>query len=271
MAEIPDALRQAEKALHEGRVQDARLMVVEYLRRVPDSEQAWWLLSFAVPEDQQQIDCLQRVLRLNPDNQEARERLAKLEKTGSLPPFQAAINPFVTTANVAEPADRPEPVESPVPAEQVPEATGGEKPSSLALDSMSSEIPQGEVDFPIYIAPPSSPPESTAASPPAKKPGKHTGMIILGIILGIILLILAIVAAIKYTQIQAEVEKQRQIAQQTQEIAQVLTNLPRPTRTPTETSTPTPTRTRTRTPTRTATSTGTPTLPYTLTPTRTPH
>ena len=272
MAELPDALRQAEKALHEGRIQDARLMVVEYIRRIPNSEQAWWLLSFAVLEDRQQIDCLQRVLLLNPNNLQARERLTRIKRSDSQPRLQTTVNPFMAAAGEGEPEPKAEaagPRSGPdaTPPQQVPSKSG-----SFIPDSMPSEpAPQEEVNFPIYTARPAEPvagaesvpqPEAALASPPIKRNRKTRG----GLILAILLVFLVAASAIGYTLLQKKLGKPSQNVQQTLEMAQVLTNLPRPTLPPTWT--PTSTRTFTPTASPTGTSTLTPTLQYTLT--RTP-
>jgi peroxiredoxin len=88
-------LQNAEQFLREGRKQEARLTLVEYVRGHPSSTRGWWMLSFALTDPKQQIDCVERVLRLDPNYAPARSRLEKLK--GNLTP-QTAVSPFIETA-----------------------------------------------------------------------------------------------------------------------------------------------------------------------------
>jgi hypothetical protein len=90
MDEMPEAvLDEAEKNLEEGRQADARNLLAGYLKRQPRSERAWWLMSFAVSEESQKVDCLQRVLALNPTHEDARSRLDSLLNPTEPPEFEA--------------------------------------------------------------------------------------------------------------------------------------------------------------------------------------
>jgi hypothetical protein len=76
MDDNPEAvLDEAEKHLEEGRQNEARSLLAGYLKKEPRSERAWWLMSFAVTEQNQKVDCLNRVLALNPTHEDARSRL----------------------------------------------------------------------------------------------------------------------------------------------------------------------------------------------------
>jgi hypothetical protein len=75
---IPQALQRAAAYLQAGKPQLARPLLIEVVRQQPNSEEGWLLLSQAVTEQQQKIDCLQRVLHINPGNVEAQARLRQL-------------------------------------------------------------------------------------------------------------------------------------------------------------------------------------------------
>jgi hypothetical protein len=87
----PQALQRAAAYLQAGKPHLARPLLIEVVRQQPDSEEGWLLLSQAVVEQQQKIDCLQRVLRINPGNVEAQRRLQQLLS----PPEEVAV-PLVT-------------------------------------------------------------------------------------------------------------------------------------------------------------------------------
>ncbi len=65
-----------------GREDDARRLLAQVVQANPKDEDAWLALALVVPEMDQAIDCLTRVLALNPDNEEAQQYLerAQLEK-----------------------------------------------------------------------------------------------------------------------------------------------------------------------------------------------
>src|SRR5512136_1661710 len=73
-----DVLRRARAYLQANQLQLARPLLAKYLRQFPASEEGWLLLSQAVTEPKQEIDCLQRVLRINPANAEVQARLSRL-------------------------------------------------------------------------------------------------------------------------------------------------------------------------------------------------
>lgn len=93
MNEMDDVLlRQAEQYLMEGSGGMARAVLANHLRQYPNSMQGWWLLSFAVDEPRQQIECLERVLRIDPNHVSARSRLEIIKGGGISQPF---VPPFV--------------------------------------------------------------------------------------------------------------------------------------------------------------------------------
>jgi len=78
-----EILSQAKQLLRAGRKEEARMLLAKFLQQNPQSEYGWWLMSFAVAVPGQQIDCLERVLTLNPNRRKAQARLQEL--TGSSP------------------------------------------------------------------------------------------------------------------------------------------------------------------------------------------
>lgn len=94
-------LQHAEKLLREGKNREASSFLAGYLQQHPDSGHGWWLLSFAVPDLKQQIDCVERVLRIDPHSALAQARLDKLrENSSDLPP---PVPPFVEKISFDEP------------------------------------------------------------------------------------------------------------------------------------------------------------------------
>lgn len=74
-----DPLKRAEELLRAGRPAEARSALQDYLAGNPESAQAWWLLSFAAEGPGEKMDAVQHVLRMAPDNSQARQRFLKLQ------------------------------------------------------------------------------------------------------------------------------------------------------------------------------------------------
>ncbi len=76
--QLPETLHRAYLLLKEGRAQEAQPVLIEFLKRNPDSEQGWMLLSHAVENPQHKVECLQRVLQINPHHARAQNRIENL-------------------------------------------------------------------------------------------------------------------------------------------------------------------------------------------------
>jgi hypothetical protein len=79
---LPVPLQQAVKALQAGQPKAAQSLLVPYLKQQPNSDVAWYLLSFAVEDEKRQLECLQRALKINPGNQKAQRRWQQLKAGG---------------------------------------------------------------------------------------------------------------------------------------------------------------------------------------------
>jgi peroxiredoxin len=75
-----DSLEQAEELLQSGYKDRARGLLSSYLDEHPNSAKGWWLMSYAVSDFNQQLDCLERVLELHPNHRKAQARLDALMK-----------------------------------------------------------------------------------------------------------------------------------------------------------------------------------------------
>ncbi len=78
-AESDLLLHKGLEELESGDRQRAAQVFVGMLRQDPQIEEAWWWLTACVDNEQQKRDCLQRVLELNPWNEDARNALDQLD------------------------------------------------------------------------------------------------------------------------------------------------------------------------------------------------
>jgi hypothetical protein len=83
---LPESLRESAKLITQGDLTTARKVLAAYLKENPTSDDGWLLLSLVTEDPKRQVQCLEKALALNPDNQRARQRLVKLKQPETPPP-----------------------------------------------------------------------------------------------------------------------------------------------------------------------------------------
>ena len=91
---LANILLRIEQLLNAGRQQEARMLLVDYLQQNPASARGWWLLSLTLTDVSRQVACLQRVLRLDPENKPAQDKLNKLINQI---PDSRSVSPFTSS------------------------------------------------------------------------------------------------------------------------------------------------------------------------------
>ena len=232
-------LQQAAVHLRAGRKDQARAVLVEFVRQNPGSEDGWMLLSLTLTDPKQQADCLQRVLRINPNNTEARNTLSNLTQP-------------------AAPLPRAEP--TPPPATPPPLETEWKPDRDVPASPMMAPLASTEWDSPEESAPaglPASRTRQTAAERRrAKERPPEPAWVNQAITIAIIALFVILLAGggiwgWNFYNARAQATQQAATQQIVVALASVSyptlpptwTNTPTPTITPTPTVTPTPTRT----------------------------
>lgn len=83
-------LQSAVDAIKAGDTRTGFEILRGFLAENPDSEKAWWVMSGLVPAERRP-HCLREVLRINPDNQMAREALERIESSPLQPDYSVEI------------------------------------------------------------------------------------------------------------------------------------------------------------------------------------
>ena len=183
MNELPDdTLKKAQDFLMDGRVEQARPLLVDFIRWNPGSAEGWFLLSFVIPEQARQVECLERALKIDPGLSRASLRLSQLTSSANSPapedisppetppaPEQTTsempkVSPFVdtdfnfpdeNTSQVGQPAPRSwfEDLQSPpAPAQVEPQIASAPTPAADAGESdrelEAAPAPAPHVDLP---------------------------------------------------------------------------------------------------------------------------
>jgi hypothetical protein len=222
---LPQTLQRAAAYLQAGKPQLARPLLIGVVKQQPNSEEAWLLLSQAVPEQRQKIDCLQRVLRINPGNVEAQTRLRLLLS----PPEER----FATLHS-------PAPIETPPIAP--PPARSSEPP------------PPARSDMDVLRA---TAVKHTSAPRKSKRRFKRSQWIMIGLVMCVVLVVIGIVLALLLAPDPAPADRSAAPAAVAMAASATPAFTPTPPPAPTERKLP-PTWTRTPTPAPTATRTATP-------------
>jgi hypothetical protein len=122
MAESPNPpeLVEAYRLIKAGQRQDAAQILRDYLGKNSRDAKAWWLMAHAADKPDTVRRCLETVLKLEPDNAKAREKLDKL--IASAPPAASSspIQPPPPPIPARRPSAQP-PVSPPAPADDEPD------------------------------------------------------------------------------------------------------------------------------------------------------
>jgi tetratricopeptide (TPR) repeat protein len=102
----------ATVAIRTRQLDEARRLLYEAVRLEPRHENAWLALASVVNNMEQAIDCLRRVLVINPDNKTAKEwlALALQEKARQEAVAELNADPAVAGVIIDEPGDEDRPV-----------------------------------------------------------------------------------------------------------------------------------------------------------------
>ena len=227
-----DILLRIERLLRVGKQEEARLLLMEFLRLNPSSARAWWLMSLTITDINQQMDCLERVLLLDPENELARERLEMLK---SHPTHMPSVNPFIA-------------LETAEAEMSGVKGSSGDAPASPAWTGPTGAVPASESHQPAPepAATPASAPEPVLIEPAQNIPVPHKpkkASLFIGVLLAILVIcIISSLATYMWIQHQAQIKAaQVHSLQQTLEVAQNLTSIPLLTLIPTWTASPTQT------------------------------
>ena len=89
-----ELFKQADYTFQRGNRELAKKYLQDYLIQYPQEEAAWMLMAKMVDEPQQKAECYRRALKINPNNNEAKIWIARLNSnTQTLPKFPARQNP----------------------------------------------------------------------------------------------------------------------------------------------------------------------------------
>jgi hypothetical protein len=165
-----EILRQALDLIRAGRPQEAVPRLMAVVKANPQSAQAWLLLSTALTDPKQQRDCLERVLKISPDNIEAALRLAKLEDQAAAPPRLTHQRPAPSVkASPFTGLDEADLQPLPAAASAPPQSPVFDAPQPVASDSPTDWLARLNADTPPQkpAASASEPPSSLPAQKPA--------------------------------------------------------------------------------------------------------
>ena len=76
---VANAIQKAADLIRAGEINSAKPLLTEILKRNDQIEQAWFLLSYTLPEHTKNIYALEQAIKINPDFDRAKKRLEKLQ------------------------------------------------------------------------------------------------------------------------------------------------------------------------------------------------
>jgi peptide/nickel transport system permease protein len=106
-----EKLMLAQEAIQQGDKVRARSLLRSIILEYPRNEQAWLFLARVVEKREQEIDCLEHVMRINPHNQTAARALAAL-KHEPKPPMPDTSAKLAVSAPIPQPRESTAPVKT---------------------------------------------------------------------------------------------------------------------------------------------------------------
>lgn len=97
VANVEAMVRTGIEAYRSGKKAEARKLLEKAIELDDYNEQAWMWLSAVVETEEEQRTCLENVLVINPDNEEAKRGLKMLGVGGAPPPASSSASPFGNT------------------------------------------------------------------------------------------------------------------------------------------------------------------------------
>lgn len=98
---------QAIKAYKAGSRSLARIRLTDALKQNPNNEAAWLWLAAVVDEREKKLECLQRILKINPANTDALEAISRLAKQPTIEQIVQPPKPSSPTIQPYIPSNKP--------------------------------------------------------------------------------------------------------------------------------------------------------------------
>jgi hypothetical protein len=98
--DINASIQEAMQKANAGNIQSAQTILASIVRQEPRNARAWYLLSQVIGDPNREIDCLKKVLEIEPNNQQAKVRLQKLQQVNTpIKPNPAVSNAYPASKN----------------------------------------------------------------------------------------------------------------------------------------------------------------------------
>jgi hypothetical protein len=186
-SDVNEVLQQAMEFYVAGHTVEAKALLLDLVRAHPTLEAGWMFLSYTLDDPSQKVDCLRQVIKINPQNSEARYTLESLvpSPTPATPPLNPAPgHPSPFTVDISHATDNIAELKEPIPAQGQPPKTvpafqetpvvGGESPPTGGGSTSAAPTPVKTV----------AKPPATPETPQPKKRGN----------LGITCLVIVVIA-----------------------------------------------------------------------------
>ena len=193
-SDVNEVLQQAMEFYVAGHTVEAKALLLDLVRAHPALEAGWMFLSYTVDDPIQKADCLRQVIKINPQNSEAKNTLESLVPSSN--PATPQINPAPThpspfTVDISHATDNIAELKEPIPGQGKPPKTVPAFQETPVVGDESAPAGGGPT-------PAASTPVKTVAKPPeipeTPKPKKHgnLGCTCLAIVIVAILVVVVV-------------------------------------------------------------------------------
>jgi len=169
---LPNDLDRANELIQAGQTDQAMQLLARILKNEPRNELAWVLLASCVDDEQKQLDCLERVLSINPKNSQALIKYNRLKRKQRKASLSAADSRKASVSKKSSTKNPKEGSEASVPQEQPSKPR--RRTRNITVEVEQNAEPLGRKSAKSSTTPPKSTPKpkSTSGGSAGKKPPK---------------------------------------------------------------------------------------------------
>ncbi len=150
---MTDKLQKAIALIKSGDQQKGTDLLNEILRAQPNNESAWLWMSGVVPDDEQRLYCLHKVLTINPDNQAAKKGLASIQRDRKTEPVEPSSQPASSYLEAqSRPAYVPSPVTEPAAIAQQDRPGDALELTELHCKNCGAPIKEDDINLDLAMA-----------------------------------------------------------------------------------------------------------------------
>ncbi|HQF63893.1 MAG TPA: tetratricopeptide repeat protein [Anaerolineaceae bacterium] len=169
---LPNDLDRANELIQAGRTDQAMALLARILKNEPRNELAWVLLASCVDDELKQMDCLERVLSINPKNKQALVKYNRLKRKQKKASLSAADSRKASVSKKSSTNNSQEGREASVPQDEPSKPRRRTKNTTVEVEQNAEPLGRKSAKSSTTTPKSTSKPKSTSSRSAGKKSQK---------------------------------------------------------------------------------------------------